>query len=136
MYGNIFAYNEARCIWEVKAVQEPGRGTLDIGLYHRKMNNGWLEKPLGFRIDFAEGCYTVKQQDLTKVAELEEALPLQQRLRSALSRGALSLDALAEELGKPAETLRRTMNRNKTVFQPVYIDGQREHLWGLTKLET
>jgi len=79
LYGNVYKFNESRCIWQTKSVSEPGQSTLDIGLYHRKMNNGRLEKPLGFKLEFGDGVYTVSKQDVMAIPDLaSEATPMQQ----------------------------------------------------------
>jgi len=131
LYGNVYKFNEARNVLEVKGVTETESSTIDIGLYHRKMNNGSLMKPLGFRIEFGEEAYTVRKQDLNQIPELEAGLPLRQRLRSELAHGACPVNDLAEALGVTEATIRMTLNRNKALFQPVYQDGVRDHLWGL-----
>jgi len=113
-----------------------GEGRLDIGVYHRKMNNGRLLNPLGFSIDFGEGVFTVSKTDIRTIPELESAMPLAGRLRGTLAHGAMSVAELSEELSTPgrpvtAATIRNILNRYKGIFQPVYVDGHRENKWGL-----
>jgi len=140
-YGNIYKFNEARNIWEAKAVKETASSRMSVGLYHRKMNNGRYEMPMGFSLEFEEGCFRVSTQDLRSVGELEASLPLRFRIRDTLAHGAMSAQAITDELNPypespnvkrlSVETVRMTLNRNKELFTPVYQDGAREHLWGL-----
>ena len=136
LYGNVYKFNEGRNIWEVKGVADAGEARLDIGLYHRKMNNGRLLNPLGFSFKFGERAYTVKKQDIRTIPDLEVAMPLVGRLRTALSRGAMTIAEVSEELSVPGKKtteayIRTTLNRHKGIFEPVYVDGQRENKWGL-----
>lgn len=131
LYGNVYKFNEARCIFEVKASSEPGVDHLDVGLYHRKMNNGRLNTPLGFSFHFEDTRYTIRKQDLTLVPDLAGSLPLRQQIASALQHGALSVEDIAEATQQKSASIRVTLNRYKQQFQPVYQDGVRENLWGL-----
>jgi len=136
LYGNVYKFNEARNIFEIKGVTDAGEGRLDIGVYHRKMNNGRLLNPLGFSIDFGEGVFTVSKTDIRTIPELEAAMPLAGRLRSTLAHGAMTVKDLSKEFSIPGRpvteaTIRNTLNRYKGIFGPVYVDGQRESKWGL-----
>jgi len=132
LYGNSYKFNEARCIWEVKAAMYPGMQKIDLGLFHRKMNNGSLHKPIGLRITFAPRKYTVALQNITQVEELAKPIPLRFRIKAALERGAISIEEIVERLPDAKyNSVKTILSRNKQLFQPVYVEGVRDHLWGL-----
>lgn len=133
-YGNVYKFNEARCIWMTKSVTEAGSGGLDIGLYHKKMNNGRLLNPIALHMDFTDGVCTVTKQDISTIPDLDRSVPLRLRLQEALGRGAMNVKDLSEELETSVANIRTTLNRDKAHFVPVYIDGAREPAWGLKEL--
>ena len=142
LYGNVYKFNEARNIWECKASAEPGTDILDIGLYHRKMNNGRLLKPLGFRFSFTGTQCVVSKQAVKDIPVLAAAMPLRLQLRDVLSRGALTTKQIYEELPVGDDGKRTTEESIRTVlyrwgrgerpdFVRTYLEGQREQAWGL-----
>lgn len=131
LYGNVYKFNEARNIFEVKAVIEPGIDRLDIGLYHRKMNNGHLCEPLGFRFQFNDTRYQVVKQDVKDISDLADAMPLRMKIKLALTRGAMTVKELAMELKTSQASVRNHLNTHRSTYIQTYDDSQREPSWGL-----
>ena len=102
LYGNQYIFNYARNIWEMKKAQELGEDTLSIGLYHRKMNNGKLLKPLGFKMHFNESAVHITKTDVRDVPELASGLPIKDQIYDVLRRHSriTALD-ISQELGVP-----------------------------------
>ena len=124
-FGSVYKSNSARSVWEVVKSQEAGSDVLSVGLYHRKVNNGRLLKPIGLRIDFAEDIVSFSRQEVADVPELADHLPLQNQLVGLLKATKMSVRDLAELLGKPDAVIRATLNRYKQVFVKVGDE------WGL-----
>jgi hypothetical protein len=57
------------------------------------------------------------------VPDLAAGLPVRTRIASALKRGPLTVAALVEEIEAPADTIRKTIKRNGSLF--VCLEGGR-----------
>jgi hypothetical protein len=68
---------------------------------------------------------------MTEAPDLLDRTSLVHRLRTALARDPQSVEALAESLGVPLDTVRRTLNRyrSKRVFVP--LADSSPQLWAL-----
>ena len=129
-FGSVYKRNLARSAFEIKHSQHPGQQDLYVGLFHRKMNEGKLQEPMGFHIHFEgqdPGGVTVEKQDILSVPELADGLTLKERARKELSSGAMSVEALADALQGSEQTIRRILYRyrNKLFIQ---LEGG---YWGL-----
>ncbi len=78
LYGSVFFHNQVRNSWEVRREGET------IGLYHKKHNLGPKHPDMGFRLTVTPESCTVTEADLSEEPVLSEALPLQERLATAL----------------------------------------------------
>lgn len=122
LYGNVYVINQARSLYEVKASQETGSSLLHIGLHHRKVNRGQLQKPLGLTLDFADETHTlITQTDLLTIPDLSVDLPLKEQIRAELLRRKqpTTVKELTESLGKTKKdeaVLRVILNRYKKLF--------------------
>lgn len=126
VFGSSYFSNLARMIWEVKGVSEGN--VLNLGFYNRKSNVSRLHDPIGFRLIFGEDRTEVEATDVKKIPELDEQLPLPQRIRNALSRGSKTFQELAEELDVNFDSLKKTLNRMKKKGEIVNIKRGK---WGL-----
>ena len=136
LYGNIYIFNQARNIWEIKKSQEEDTASLNVGLYHRKANNGRLFRPLGFKLDFAETSVHVTRKDVMEDSELAQHATIRDQLRAALLHGAMSVAELTEETKGKAGSIKAALNHYKALFIPVHQDGAREISWGLRQPES
>ena len=114
-FGSVFWVNSARSVWQAKRVQETGSDSLELGLYHRKVNAGKLLQPTGFRVTFRQDhpdrysdgdSVTFQSVDVRDVPELAGDLPLRQQIAGALRHSAQSVEWLAEHLGKREDQIR------------------------------
>lgn len=100
-----------------------------MGLYHRKMNNGRLNKPLGFEMAFQESLVNITRCDVRDVYDLAQGMHLREQISSVLRRGAMSLDEITEEVSGKHDSVKTTLSRNKTMFV------KRGDLWSLLSKE-
>jgi hypothetical protein len=111
-FGSVFWSNGARSLWHVKRSPGPSPTptVLEIALTHKKTNLGALLPPRGIRFVFLDTETRVEALDLA-TSNLAGALPIWQRIRSAIALTPLSVKALAEELEEKPETIARTVRR-------------------------
>ena len=97
-FGSGFWRNLPRSNFRVQASRELEH--VIVGLKHTKSNNGHRLKDLGFRFEFdPEGDRVViESQSIVDVPDLARGLPPSERIASALSHGALSLQEIFDSL--------------------------------------
>lgn len=132
-FGSVYKINNARSVWELKKIQEPGESTLKIDLHHRKINAGKLQKPLGFQFEFSEDedIIFVSPFDVAADAETSVHLPLGQRILYVLRHGWMPVKDIAEELGEKEDRVRTRLHELKGKRQ-VTQEGSN---WGLMSHE-
>lgn len=141
-FGSVFKWNRARSLFEVRQCQEPGEDILELGLYHRKCNEGKLLKPIGLRLEFHCGAnetvekVTFNEMDIRDVPELTKGLTLKGQIANAIRNsidGKLKVPEIKEEV--PADTsessIRGTLNRYRNK-EFVKLDN---NCWGLISHE-
>ena len=124
LYGSIYKFNQSRCVWEVRRQHELDTDHIHIGLIHRKLNTGKLLRPLGFDLTFSEQSVKVNTYDAKSIDDVVARMTLSVQIRTALSRGELSLAEITERLatlprtGKAptSATIYTTMSRNTKLF--------------------
>ncbi|MGA2143889.1 MAG: AAA family ATPase [Bryobacteraceae bacterium] len=121
-FGSSFWHNGARATWYVKQDEaSAGSDVLQIGLFNRKSNLGRLRPPLGYSITFGEETTTFRRTDVADTPDLARKLTVRQRMTSLLRKGAMTPEAIAEEIEAEAEIVKRTARRYKNLF--VMIPG-------------
>ena len=121
-FGSAFWFNGARVIWFAKLVESSQDGNvLSLGLFNRKSNLGRLCPPTGFKIVFSDDRTTFTRSNPADTPDLADHMSVRERMVHLLRKGALSQEAIAEEIGAKAETISRTVRRCKQVFN--IIDG-------------
>ncbi len=113
VFGSVYFYNLARSVWELKKSQEVGRDQLELGLFHRKSNVSRLFHPIGFSFHFGNCSTSVRAREVSSVAEFEEQMPVELRIKTLLQHGAYSPSELADELVVSGSTIRVTLARMK-----------------------
>ena len=117
--GSVFKYNRARSVWEMKKNQEEGDAFSKVALYHRKMNGGKIQKPLGYELQF-EGDpankVTITKIDPKKDVSLSQFASLPDKIEAVLDNGAMNTTDLAEEIGAKLDHVRVTLSRNRQRF--------------------
>lgn len=117
-FGSSFWHNSARSTWFVKTA-ESAPGSLTIGLVNRKANLGPLQPALAYSFTFTPDRITVARLDAGSVDELVDSLPMWQRMKEALRSGPKTMIAIAEELDKPVDTVKKTVQRKSGLFTRV-----------------
>lgn len=116
VYGSVFFQNGARSIWFSQRADQSPHGELQIGLYHRKSNVGELLKPKGFVLKFSRDITRVERIAIDDVDELADKLPILDRMKRALVKGALTVKQLADDTNAPQPTIRKVLSRHKSLF--------------------
>ena len=130
-FGSVFKWNRARSLFEVKQVQEPGENAAELGLYHRKCNEGKLLQPIGLKLQFHYGpgenleSVVFSETDIRGVPELAKALPLKDRIRGILQSGPMTIGDIAEEMQANEGSIKTILNRGKNLF------ARNGNMWGL-----
>jgi hypothetical protein len=123
-FGSAFWHNGARATWYVKLAGGSSDGdVLNLGLFNRKTNLGRLRPPLGYTLTFTEECTSFRRSEVADNPDLAGQLSVRQRMAHLLRKGALSPEAIAEEIEAEVETVKRTVRRYKRQF--TVIDGGR-----------
>jgi len=113
-FGSTFWHNAARSTLEVRQQRDPGENTIHVGLYHRKMNDGMLEKPSGYAIKFEDSQIVFQPEDLMSIPDLAKGTPLIDQISSALhDKGAMTVAQLADELGAKEGSVKTTCYRHE-----------------------
>lgn len=136
-YGNIFWFNESRCIWYVGKRQESAEpGHLHIGMYNRKSNDGPLCDPIGFHFAFStDGSVTVEREDIMQQPGLAERVPVPLRLLHLLQGQHLTTAEIAVALEITEHSARTQLARGaaRMWFASEEILGSKRVLWTAIK---
>jgi hypothetical protein len=127
-FGSTFWHNGARATWYVKKQQDHGAAGLQIGLFNKKPPaTDALQRPLGFRFEFADGVTRIVRTDVRDVPEFAGQVAVKERMAHALSAGALTYAELADILQVDVETVGRNALRYKDRLFVVLpgLDGKR-----------
>lgn len=132
-FGSVFKYLRARSVFELRAVQEPGASFVELGLYHRKHNEGRVLAPMGIRVDFKEvddvlEKVTFSPCEIRDIPELVKGLTLKAKITAVLRDGAITAADIADQVDSTAASVRTILNRHKDTF--VKADPYAE-TWGL-----
>ena len=82
-----------------------------------------LRPAIGFRMLFGAERTEIRRTDLADSPDLAARLSVRQRMGHLLRRGAMSAEAIAQEIEADVETVRRTARRYRQQFVSVG-DGQ------------
>lgn len=116
-FGSAFWHNEARSTFEIERLQEEDTADVDLGLYHRKANNGKLLKPFGLQLRFTTSTAWFEKADLLAEpsSELAEKAPLRLRIERLLTlEGPSPVIKIAKVLGADFDSTSRTLRRYRT----------------------
>jgi hypothetical protein len=116
-FGSVFWHNGARATYYIKLANESLDGNiLSVGVFNRKVNLGPLYQPTGFKITFTCERTLFEKADPIHTPDLAEKMTIRQRMTRLLQSGALGVQDLADELGTEANTVYKTVRRNKRMF--------------------
>ena len=131
-FGSVFGTNEARSTMEIKRQQAAGQDTMNLGLYHRKINDGRLEKPIGISVSFSDDTIKFNAQSIVDVPELAGRLPAWQVIEDYLRRsGPSSVEEIAAATDRKANTIHKVFSDRRGLFVEIpNLDGTQK-LWGV-----
>jgi len=113
-YGSVYKTNLCRSVFEIRREQEPGEDSTQMGLFHRKANFGKLIQPVGLTATFTPTAITFASCSVRDVPALEEGMSIKERIKNLLvDAGTLSVNEIAENLGKESSNIRGILNRFK-----------------------
>jgi hypothetical protein len=118
-FGSTFVRNLSRSAWEMKRAEEAGdEDAVVVGMYHRKVNRGRLQKPVGVTVAFDDptGPITLAATRVLEYEDLASHATIGDRIRHALRGGALDTRELATVTGASIDTVRRIANRMPDVY--------------------
>ena len=113
-FGSAFFHNYLRASWVLK--KQTGATDDDvvvIGAFPSKQNDGPRAKPVGFEFTFTPERIHIRGVDLATVDGLSDSVPIRLRMISALRRGAMSLEALTEELNAKKNSIEQVIARDR-----------------------
>lgn len=123
-FGSVFWHNGARSTWFVQV--DPASAETDIlrvGFFNRKANLGRLASPVGFDLTFSEDQTTFTRADVAESPDLAVQLSIRQRMAYLLRRGAMTPEAIAQEIEADVDTVKHTARRYRKLF--TVIEGGR-----------
>lgn len=123
-YGNVFWFNESRCIWYVGKMQEAGQHDLHVGLFNRKSNDGGLASPIGLHLEFTPDGICLARENIGTVEGLREKLTDYERVLAAISAGARLAKEVIEISGLPEPRVRTYLARAVERGQAVKTERQ------------
>ena len=125
IYGSVFSENMARSTWELRTSQEGTDKEICMAMFHRKVNDGRLQPPIGIRLEFDGPAIRFHPYDIAADPELAEFAGPAFRIRSALKKQALGFPAatLAELLSIELKTVMGTLRRMSDVVQKENSQG-------------
>lgn len=124
VYGNQYYTAEARCVWEVKKVQDAGDNCLDIALFNRKPPPfGKLHQPMGLHFEFDdEGEHGISRKVIVSEKRPESVGEFVKgmgnhgagiQILDALKTGAMTPEDLSSELDININNTRVAITRLK-----------------------
>lgn len=97
-FGSSFWHNSARSTWHAKRSNPDDDGPeINVLLSQRKCNRGRLRSPLALSIQFGPTQTTITRTSVSNSPEFATSLTVLQRVRSAVSGNAVTLESLRGE---------------------------------------
>jgi hypothetical protein len=131
-FGSTFWHNVARSTMEVQRQQDAGQDTMHLGLYHRKMNEGRLEKPLGISVSFSEDTIKFASTSIVDVPELAARLPAKDVVqRYLMENGPASVEEIAAATDRKVNTIHKVFSDHRQAFTLAPSPNSAQKLWGV-----
>jgi hypothetical protein len=112
IFGSVFFTNLARSVFEVRSSQDEGAGVRKIVLYHKKTNEGGIQRPIGLSLSFGQGV-TVAEMDIEEAEELSRPTKTVDRIKRALQDGNHTVKAISEATSLDEATVRTRLNEGR-----------------------
>lgn len=98
-FGSVFWWNTARSIWLVKAPEDQTAGSKELGLLHRKINNGMTQPSLGLKMTFGETYTKLERTDFRNILDLRSELSIRVLIETIVrEKPGIGRDALWTEI--------------------------------------
>lgn len=113
-FGSAFFWNGMRSGLELRRAETDGDpDSIELGLYHRKANDGEHHKPVGMSVlfDGRAGAIRFIESNVLDTPDLAARTTLSGRLRDLLRRGSWNAEDLAERTESSPDTVLRTLKR-------------------------
>jgi hypothetical protein len=134
-FGSAFFWNGMRSGLELRRAEEGADAdNIELGLYHRKANDGEHHKPIGISVlfDGRQGAIGFWKADIRDMPDLAARTTLSSRLRDLLRDGQRDTIDLSEELDIPIDTVSKTLRRMPDVVRLSDGGGRgKPATWGL-----
>ena len=135
-FGSTFWHNEARSTIEVTRHQETDSDIVQLGLYHRKINDGALAKPQGLIVTFAPDTIRFSRTGLGHVPELAARLSTKDHIVAYLTTNmAGSVMDIAGGTERKEDTIEKALKRNPHLFRAANPNGTQQQ-WSLNLGDT
>lgn len=125
-YGSIFKWNSARAVWYAETMGEPREGEIYILLTQTKTNDLAKHKSIPLRVTFETGYTSLTEQswqDLPQEAR-PETMKTWDAIAEALRGEKLTFKKLSEITGIKIETVRKSIERNKSQVGRAIAGGE------------
>lgn len=136
-FGSTFFWNGMRSGIEMRRSEDGAVGdSFELGMFHRKANDGEHHKPMGVNVMFdgRSGPIAFWESDVNDTPDLAARTTLSSRLRTILRKGQACTSDLAEQLDTPPDTVSRTLKRMPDVKQLSSGQGRGNSAsWGLAE---
>lgn len=118
-FGSRFFWNGMRSGIEMKRSEEAvSDDMIEVGVYHRKINDGRHMKPFGISVIFDENeSISFHKANIAETPDLAIRTSLTQRIRAVLARGAMTTSDIAYELDTKPDTVSKTLRRMDGIIQ-------------------
>lgn len=110
-YGSVFITNACRSQWRLRKQQTMGADSINLSLFHEKMNDDKLSTPLGFSIKFEENHIKIDRLDRIVQEEFGEHLPLREQILYLLQDNAYSVSEIKDIIGGNIQTVRNYLSK-------------------------
>ena len=120
-FGSVYWVNYPRMAYELKKSQEVDEDVMHVALIHRKVNDGRLQHPMSFKIEWhGVGVVTVTPEELEAVPEFVTELPIADQCAVALrEHGPKSVKELVEITGMNSRSVSVVLSRNRNKFRRI-----------------
>ena len=124
-YGSVFYWNYARAVWLVQKDQETGTNSSQIGVYHKKANNGELQNSYGAEVVFGQDDIVYSKASIQTSPKLAANTGVKEQVAHVLRNTPKTIADIHLELPKITEaTIRTTLSRHPQSFLRLGGTGQ------------
>lgn len=118
LFGSIYKFHQARSVWEIKKTQRPGENTLNVGLFHRKINRGKILKPIALKYTYDMDSVLIERLVPETVEGLMGAATTADLIAEVLTeQGPMTCRDIAAATGEAYPNITKTVNRHSLRFE-------------------